>query len=126
MSIEENKFFKELTEQTYDPEVQMEKSRRERHMFYLVRELDANPDQLRNIEKMMEYRDHRTKQSWLSNFYYRSRQINDGDLKMQSLSLEIGRLDRERRNYHNQALAAFYSFANDMKKIEFLVFILVG
>ena len=111
----EKDFFKNLTDQTYDPVVQIEKSRRERHMFYLVRELEASPDKLENIEKMMQYRDHRTKQSWLSGFYYRSRGYRDGDLKMQSLSLEIGRLDRERRNYHNQALASFYSFVNDMK-----------
>ena len=66
----ENSFFEELTDQTYDIDALREKSRRERHMFYLVRELDASPDKLANIEKMMQYRDLRTKQSWLSNFYW--------------------------------------------------------
>ena len=109
-----DKFYEELINGTYDPEAEIAKSRRNRNMFYLVRELNERPDMLDNIKKLMDYRDLRTKQSWLSNFYFRATQIGDGELKMQNLRHEVTRLDRDRRNYHNQALAAFYSLVNDI------------
>lgn len=110
-----DKFYEELINGTYDHEAEMAKSRRNRNMFYLVRELNETPDMLENIKKLMNYRDLRTKQSWLSNFYFRTTQMYDGELNIQNLRHEVTRLDRDRRSYHNQALAAFYSLVNDMK-----------
>lgn len=57
---------------TYNYEEEQQKVEQNRNMFYLIRELNANPDMLENVKKMMDYRDLRTKQSWLSNFYYNS------------------------------------------------------
>lgn len=101
---------------TYNYEEEQQKVEQNRNMFYLIRELNANPDMLENVKKMMDYRDLRTKQSWLSNFYYNSNKFNDGELKLQTLKNEVYRLDRDRRKYHNNALASFYSLVNDMKK----------
>ena len=110
-----DKFYEEIINGTYDPEVEMAKERRNRNMFYLVRELNESPDMLKNIKNLMDYRDLRKKQSWLSNFYFRTTQMCDGELKLQSLRHEVSKLDRDRRNYHNRALASFYSLVNDMK-----------
>lgn len=101
---------------TYNYEEEQQKGEQNRNMFYLIRKLNANPDMLENVKKMMDYRDLRTKQSWLSNFYYNSNKFNDGELKLQTLRNEVYRLDRDRRKYHNNALASFYSLVNDMKK----------
>lgn len=47
---------------TYNYEEEQQKVEQNRNMFYLIRELNANPDMLENVKKMMDYRDLRTKQ----------------------------------------------------------------
>lgn len=117
--MENNKFedlYNSIIDGTYDSEKEIKKSNQNRNMFYLIRELNENPDMLENIKKMMDYRDLRTKQSWLSNFYYNNRKFIDGELKIENLKNEITKLDSDRRIYHNNALASFYSLVKDMKK----------
>ena len=117
--MEKNKYeelYENIINGTYNKENEQRKSEQNRNMFYLVRELNENPNMLENVKKMMDYRDLRTKQSWLSNFYYNSNKFNDGELKIQTLRNEVSRLDRDRRKYHNSALASFYSLVNDMKQ----------
>lgn len=81
---------------TYNYEEEQQKGEQNRNMFYLIRELNANPDMLENVKKMMDYRDLRTKQSWLSNFYYNSNKFNDGELKLQTLKMRcIGLIEIE-------------------------------
>ena len=46
---------------TYNYEEEQQKVEQNRNMFYLIRELNANPDMLENVKKMMDYRDLRTK-----------------------------------------------------------------
>lgn len=46
---------------TYNYEEEQQKREQNRNMFYLIRELNANPAMLENVKKMMDYRDLRTK-----------------------------------------------------------------
>lgn len=46
---------------TYNYEEEQQKVEQNRNMFYLIRELNTNPDMLENVKKMMDYRDLRTK-----------------------------------------------------------------
>ena len=98
--------------------------------------LKAEPGCLDLLKKMLDYRNLRTEQTYYSELAYRydhykfgekqpKEVVNAGELDRSYWKDRLVRLDKERRSYHNNALAAFNAFL-EIGERKLLDYIYVG
>ena len=103
-------------EDGYDPQKENEEFQKRLKLVYIMRELNSNPSSMSNIKALMDYRDLRTEQAWLSYIINEMKhEPNSSEFKIDSCRMRVEALDKRRRETHNKALGNYAGLLRQMK-----------
>ena len=112
-------YFMKLLENV-EPEDYVEFMARHDRIEGVIKALQDSPDSTMScMKRMMQYRDLRTKQAWVSELLHHIKTHHDPELENINpdfLKDDLVRIDKSRRGIHNDTLSSFCNFINSQKK----------